>query len=340
MGGEEKNTSQEPSELRQDIVTGDWVVIATGRAKRPEDFIVKKDAVLSDSPADDPFADPEASGQKEDVLIYKRSDGEWTLRVFPNLYPAVARGKVPKPHEDGPYFAMSGTGYHELVVPRDRDKHFALMDVEMIAEVMDAYQDRYIGIMNRKSIRYVSIIHNHGKSAGASIYHPHSQIFAIPVVSPYIRQELEGSESYKKRFKKCVYCAMIEHDRQNGTRVVFENADFLVVAPFASRAAFEMWVIPKFHSPYFERTNNKQKLSLAWAMKKAFGALDRALENPDYNMYLHTAPCDGRDYPHYHWHFEILPKTATWAGFELSTGIEISTIAPETAAEKLRENIE
>jgi len=337
MALEKKNENEEYSQLRQDLVTGDWVVIATGRSKRPEDFVVKKEASLESSIEGCPFENPEASGQKEDVLVYKKGDGEWTLRVFPNLYPAIDRGRRPKPLGEGPYFGMTGTGYHELVVSRDHDKHFALMDATHIAEVLDAYQDRYINIMNKKSIRYISIIHNHGRSAGASLFHPHSQIFAIPVISPYVQLEISGAQQYKKSNKKCVYCTMIEHDREEKTRVIFENDDCIVIAPYASRSAFEMWILPKFHSPYFERITNKQKLSIAWALKRALGALYSALENPDYNMYLHTAPCDGNDYPHFHWHFEVLPKTSIWAGFELSTGIEVSTIEPEIATKRLRE---
>ncbi len=331
--------SGETSQLRQDIVTGDWVVIATKRAKRPEDFIVKKEIVLDDSLDACPFENPEASGQKEDTLIYKKADGEWTLRVFPNLYPAIERGKKPRCIEEGPYFAMTGTGYHELVVPRDHYTHLALMDATMIAEILDAYQDRYINIMNKKNIRYISIIHNHGKSAGASIYHPHSQIFAVPIISPYVQLELDGAERYKKSNKRCVFCSIVEYEREQKTRVVFENEECIVIAPYASRAAFEMWILPKEHSPYFERITNKQKISLAWAIKRALGALDKALDNPDYNLYLHTSPCDGKDYSHFHWHFEILPKMSIWAGFELSTGVEISSLEPEVAAQRLRDCI-
>lgn len=335
-----KHKKNEFSQLRQDMVTGDWVVIATGRAKRPEDFIVKKEVFLEESLGSCPFENPQASGQKSDVLIYKKDDGDWTLRVFPNMHPAV--GEIdgdPESLGEGPYFGMNGIGYHELVVPRKHDDHFSKMGVNTIVEVIDAYQDRYLNMMNQKNIRYVSIIHNHGKSAGASIYHPHSQIFAIPVISPYVQLELDGSDRYWKSNKRCVFCTMIEYDREQKTRVVFENEHCIVIAPYASRAAFEMWVLPKFHSPYFERITNAQKISLAWALKRSLSALDKALDNPDYNFYLHTAPCDGKDYPHYHWHFEILPKTSTWAGFELSTGIEISTIEPEVAAKRLRECI-
>ena len=88
---------------------------------------------------------------------------------------------------------MTGTGYHELIVTRDHYKQLALLDSLEVAEVFDAFQDRYLTLMNRKSVNYISIFHNHGKEAGASIAHPHSQLMAIPVISPYIKLELDGS---------------------------------------------------------------------------------------------------------------------------------------------------
>jgi UDPglucose--hexose-1-phosphate uridylyltransferase len=337
---EEKQNNETQSELRQDPVTGDWVVIATGRAKRPEDFSSDKKESLEDSISTCPFEDPEATGQEEDVLIYRSDSRDWSLRVFPNKYPAISRGKEPRKLDEGPYHATTGTGYHEVVVPRDHSKSFALLEVYQIAEVFDAYQDRYLELMNKKSIDYISIIHNHGKRAGASLAHPHSQIIAIPVISPYINLELAGSKEYKKRNKSCVYCTMIQYEVDLKTRVVYENSSFVVLCPYASRSAFEMWVLPKDHESYFERMEDENKLALAESIQNAMSALFIALDNPDYNFYIHTSPCDGKDYPHYHWHIEILPRTAVWAGFELSTGIEISTIEPEKAAEFLRRQLQ
>ena len=95
----------------------------------------------------------------------------------------------------------------------------------------------------------------------------------------------------------------------------------------------------KHVSPYFERITDDEKFSLAEVFQKAMFALHKGLNDPAFNFYIHTAPCDGKDYPHYQWHIEILPKTATWAGFELATGIEVSTIQPEKAAEFLREQL-
>ena len=96
----EKETTKKSgpeSELRQDIVTGDWVVIATGRAKRPDAFVQAERIPAREE--FDPFENPEESGQEKDVLIYRRDDGDWSLRVFPNKFPAFSRGKpVKEPH--------------------------------------------------------------------------------------------------------------------------------------------------------------------------------------------------------------------------------------------------
>lgn len=335
----EKNNKKkiQPTELRQDLVTGDWVVIATGRAKRPEEYAARGREIIEEDPSKPCiFCDPEELGQEEDILIYKKADGDWSLRVFPNKYPAFTRSRAPKHIEEGPYFAMDGTGYHELIVTRDHYRQIALLNVLEVAELVDAYQERYIDLMNKKSINYIEIFHNHGKEAGGSIVHPHSQLMAIPVISPYVQLELDGSENYYKANRECVYCTMAQWESENKKRVVFENDDFLAFCPFSSRSAFEVWVMPKKHNPYFERTADREKLALAEVFQKAINKIYKALGDPAYNFYFHTAPCDGKDYRHFHWHIEILPRTSIWAGFELSTGIEISTIQPEAAAEYLR----
>lgn len=337
---ESKKEKKPPvSELRQDLVTGDWVVIATGRAKRPDEF-GEYERIQNDTGVENClFEDPEASGQEDDVLIYHKEDGDWTLRVFPNKYPAFSRGSLPKNLDDGPYFAMNGSGYHEVIVTRNHYKHIQEMEDAEVAEIFDAFQDRYLDLMNRKSVNYIALFHNYGKEAGASIAHPHSQLMAIPVISPYIKQELDGAELYHRKNRHCVFCTISEHEAEHEKRVVFENDDFIAFCPFSSRAAFEIWVMPKKHSPYFERINNAEKLKLAEVFKKSLNSVCKALNDPPYNFYIHTAPCDGKDYPHFHWHIEILPHTSTWAGFELETGIEISTIQPEVAAEYLRDII-
>lgn len=334
-----KIESKPASELRQDLVSGDWVVIATGRARRPDEFGRTQRENDDKGIEGCLFEDPVATGQEPDVLMYERADGQWSLRVFPNKYPAFSKGKSHRKISEGPYVGMDGVGYHEIVVTKDHYNHLATMNVMEIAEVFDAYQERYLALMNKKGVNYVAIFHNHGKEVGASIHHPHSQIMAIPVVSPYLQLELDGAHKFHKSNRHCVFCTIAEHESEEKKRIVFENDDFIAFCPYASRAAFEIHVMPKKHSPYFERITDDQKIKLAEVFSKAMGSLYKALNDPPYNFYIHSAPCDGKDYPHYHWHIEILPHTSTWAGFELDTGIEISTIQPEVAAEFLRKQL-
>ena len=330
------------SELRQDLVTGDWVVIADNRGKRPNknkemEPAWKKEDIPSEKNC--LFCNPEKTGQEPDVLMYVDSNDEWTTRIFPNKYPAfkpLKKNRKIKHLEEGPYFLMDGVGYHDLIVTRDHNRQMGQMEMEEVAEVLDAYQTRYLELMNKKFVRYIEIFHNYGKAAGGSIYHPHSQLMAIPVISPYINGELRGAEQYEKERGECVYCTMLKEEQKIKKRIVYENDDFIAFCPFASRRAYEVWVMPKKHQPYFERLTDEEKLSAGEVLKEVLGRIEKKLNGVAYNFYLHTSPCDGRDYHSFHWHFEILPKTSIWAGFELSTGIEINAVSPEKASEELR----
>ena len=324
------------SELRQDLVSGTWVVIATGRAKRPETFIKEKREKSKESPRKCPFCKLGSPEEVGDTLIYKKSNNDWSLRVIPNKFPAFVHSGELNKKERGPYSLIDGIGFHEVVITRDHYRQIAQFNVPEIAEVVDAYQERYIALMNKKFVNYVSLFHNHGKEAGASVAHPHSQLIAMPVIDPDINRSLIGSANYFKANHKCVHCVMIEWEIKTKKRIIFENKDFVVLCPFVPRCAFEVRVYPKEHQSYFERINEKEKMNFAEALQIALVKIFKGLNDPSYNFFIHTAPCNGQAYDHYHWHLEILPKTSIWAGFELGTGIEISTIEPEKAAEYLR----
>lgn len=343
-----------PSELRFDPVSSDWVVIATFRARKPESFKKEKRKIWREKKEACPFCN--ITSQETPTLIYENGrkvpweqpltpkgrvlarviPPGWTTIVVPNKYPAFTQGPDLQERRQGPYYLMNGIGFHEVIVTRSHTKSIARFSLGQMREVLDVYQERYLDLMNEKFVNYISIFHNHGPEAGASVAHPHSQLIAVPLTDPDIKGSLEGSERYWSAHKKCVHCMMLEWDLKDGRRIVFENKEFVVLCPFASRVSFEIRIFPKEHHAYFERITAEQKDYLAEAFLTALRKLYKGLANPPHNFFLHTAPCDGKNYDHYHWHWEILPKTATWAGFELGTGIEISTIEPEKAAEYLR----
>jgi UDPglucose--hexose-1-phosphate uridylyltransferase len=253
-----------------------------------------------------------------------------------NDFPAFAPVDEINERKEGPNRIMNGVGYHEVIITADHEKQIAQFALEEVKMVVDLYQRRYLELMNKKFIKYISIFHNHGREAGSSVAHPHSQLLAIPVIDPDLRASLDGAEAFYRSQGKCVYCTMIDWDIKDRQRVIYENEKFVVVCPYAPQVSFEVRVYPKEHQPYFEKMTEPEKELFAKAMQKAISKLCQGLKDPAYNFYFHTAPCDGASYDHYHWHLNILPKTNIWAGFELGAGIEISTIEPERAAEFLR----
>lgn len=334
-----KNKNQNlKSELRQDLISGEWVVIAPRRGKRPNTSFAEAQ-YKGDENKECIFCDPVKSEQEKDVLIYE-SNNEWLVRVFPNKYPAFQKGDLLDKRLEGSYFLENAIGFHEIIVTRDHTKHLALLDAKMVDLVLQAYEERYLKLMNKRFVDYISIFHNHGRKAGASIAHPHSQLIAMPVVSLDVQKELRGTEEYFNKYKECAMCKIVEQEIESEKRIIFQNNDFIVFCPFASRMGYEIWVVPRIHSPYFERMNRETSKEAARALQSALFGIYNLLNNIDYNFYLHTAPCDGRLYDHFHWHFEILPKCSAWAGFELGTGVEINPILPEVAALELRKTIQ
>ena len=323
------------SELRRDLVTQDWVVIATGRAKRPHDFAAQKKPRFRQPKKDCPFE----YLHKEAVLAYAMDGGtkpsQWWAQVIPNKYPAFAKGTCAAFEAEGPYEKTQGVGFHEVVITRDHTRAIAEMSDQEVELIIRAYQERYLKMKKDECVQYVSIFHNQGRLAGASISHPHSQIIATPVVPPDVWRSIHGSKKYYEKYKTCVHCVMIRHEMQEGVRLIHENEGFISFAPYASRTAFEMRVFPKEHRARFEDIGLHDRMLLSQALRISMGKIAHGVNDPDLNFFLHTAPVkNGHTY--YHWHFEIVPKTAIWAGFEIGTGIEISTIAPEDAAGFLR----
>lgn len=337
-----------PSELRFDLVSRDWVVIATGRARRPETFKKERRKTEELSSQKCPFC--KIATQETPTLIFSNGrkvslkrgiPKNWTTISIPNKYPAfIPYPKLEERKEGEFYQKMNAAGFHEVVVTRDHQKSLGQFKIEEVKEVIEVYQQRYLDLMKKNFVNYVSIFHNHGLEAGASISHPHSQIITIPLIDVDLNKALLNSENYYKKTGKCIYCQMNNWERRFKKRIVFENEKFLVICPFASKSAFQLIISPKEHSPYFEKTTQEEKWQLAEAFQVALKKLYRGLNDPAYNFYLHTAPCDGKKYPYYHWHWTILPKTAVWAGFELGAGMEISTIEPEKAAAYLRKQVD
>ena len=335
------------SEFRKDIVSGDWILVAAGRRNRPGAENLGSGRREQTPIENCPFEDPEERNETA-VLWYGKPENvasenlkDWFLRVVPNKFPVLKPHRVcPSESPRGPFQIMDGIGFHEVIITRDHEKTIADMTEAEIELILRAYRERSISIKNEDCIEYVLIFHNYGPKAGASIFHPHSQLIALPIIPPDVTRSIGGSLEYFEKNKICVHCVILDFELKEKIRVIYENDDFVAFCPFASHVSSEIRIYPKAHGANFEDINPEIQRNLAGVFKTVFKKLRTAMHDPDYNFFIHTAPAkiSGRsnDMSHYHWHIEILPRTSTWAGLELGTGIEVVAVAPEEAAETLR----
>ncbi len=336
------------SEFRQDPVSGDWILLAPFRSKGHK-FEGRAKTEFSKDKC--PFENPSKFGNAPPVLVYQKEakndpstslgilslSKDWFLQIIPNKYPAVGHGDCNLIHQKGLYKTQTGVGFHELVIFRDHNRYLADFTKEEIKKVLLAYQERYKSLAKEKYVKYISIFHNHGKEAGSTMPHPHSQILALPIMPPDVNHSLNGSRRYFNKHNKCVHCQMLAQELKEKKRIIYQNKDMVVIIPFVSRTEFEIRIFPKKHVAYFDKIKSEELEFLADALKFAFLKIYKKLKDPAFNFFIHTAPTiRNQNYNYYHWHIEILPKFDIIGGFELGTGMDIITIAPEKAAEILK----
>ena len=325
-------------QLRKNPITHQWSVIATERSKRPENFTPE---VEEKGTGPDPFAEGlEANTTPETMALRKPGSHPntpgWRIRVIANMFPIVgAPGKL-KRNTLGIFEYADGVGSHELVITRDPARDEAAMSVKELDELLWVFQERYKVMKSRREIEYIQIFKNHGSKGGASLRHPHHQIVGIPFVANDIQREVEGFKSFHKTHKKHALVAIIAQEKKEKTRIVFENDRAIVFCPYFSENPFEMWVALKKQAPHFENASDADRRDVADALQAALGKLHNTLKSPSLNYVLHTAPCDEKPHPTYHWFIRLFPRLITRAGFELGTGIMVNVVAPEDAAKHLR----
>lgn len=275
-----------------------------------------------------------------EVLAIRPHDGEpntpgWQVRVFPNKFPAFQTDGATRPSE--PMFPRRpADGNHEVIIHSpDHQARLATMAPDEVELVLRVYRHRYRANAADAQARAVHIIVNHGREAGASLEHEHSQLFALPLVHPQLQQELAGASWYYSRHNSCVICDLVSSEMDLTHRVVAKNKSFVAVAPFASRLPYEVWIVPRDHQESFDMIDDSRLEDLALMLTDVLGKYDRKFFNPPFNYYIHSCPTDGAAYPYYHWHMELIPKLTIPGGFELGTSMWINVTTPEHAADLL-----
>jgi UDPglucose--hexose-1-phosphate uridylyltransferase len=325
-------------EFRQNMATNEWVIIATERAKRPEDFKGSKPPKppLPEYCAPCPFCRGNESKTPPSSLVIEK-DGTWAVRVVPNKFAAVQQ-EIPIERERvGRFLKASGFGIAEVIIESPvHNLTLGTMSVESVQQVVSAYKQRFQEVAKQRGISLINIFRNHGERAGTSLEHPHSQLIATPIIPPHVRNPIEQAVRYHDTHGGCIYCDMLAEEIRLKDRIILETEHFVAYAPFASRTPFEARIILKNHQGSFVDINDNELADLAYLLQNILSRIHRGLDNPDYNFIIRSAPVGDEDAKYFHWYMVIIPKLTTTAGFEIGTGIYINITYPEQCAEFLR----
>jgi UDPglucose--hexose-1-phosphate uridylyltransferase len=333
-------TQKDPPELRKDPVSGRWVIIAKSRAKRPNDFELAPEFSQNRYC---PFCEGNEDATPGEILAYRHpgtpaNRSGWRVRVVPNKFPALEiEGDLNK-RGDGIYDLMRGVGAHEVIIESPR--HLAStadLSASELEEVLWVYRDRLVDLKRDPRLVYGMIFKNVGAAAGASLEHTHSQLIVTPIVPINVWEEMTGALEFFNYRGRCVYCDMVQQELSCEKRVVLDSPAFVAFCPFASRFAFETWILPKSHASHFENIQKHGVEELSRLLRETIAKIETALDRPAYHYIIHNSPFDTGELSHYHWHIEVIPRLTKPAGFEWGSGFYINPVAPEDAAAFLRD---
>lgn len=327
------------SELRYNIISREWVVISTERAKRPLDFKKAQREVKEIPPhrQDCPFCvGNEGDGSDETFRIGDKSG--WKVRSIHNKFPAFSQKEKIRRVNDGVFRSITGYGVAEVIIESPRHNGIiALMSDEEVEDIIRAYKSRYISLMKEEGIEAIMIFRNHGPSAGTSLEHPHSQLIATPIVPPQTRNRIDAATRFFDNMGECVFCRTLQEELSAGKRIVLESEKFVSFVPYAGAMPFLTWIFPRRHMSSFADIDDQEAKDLARILKETLAKLYKGLNNPDFNYTIRSIPVkeDGGQY--FHWYISIIPRITNPAGFELGSGIFINVSLPEESAEFLRQ---
>jgi UDPglucose--hexose-1-phosphate uridylyltransferase len=271
-----------------------------------------------------------------------RVPDHYDVLIYPNDFPAFS---IPPPEP-----AIEGNGFYRVerslgkcdVVLYHPDHHTSLpqLTVDHISKVVKLWRKRFIEHKQTPGIRYVLIFENKGAVIGVTMPHPHGQIYAFPFVPPRLKLELAAARAHARQHGHCLYCAILKKERDEGRRVVAENASFTAMIPFYARWPYEVHIFSRRHLGALDEFRPSEEKGLAEMLKWVTMKYDNLFNfSFPYMMVLHQSPTKGR-YPFYHFHIEFYPphrskeKLKYLASVESGGGTFLNdSLAEEKAAE-------
>ncbi|MCY0889223.1 MAG: galactose-1-phosphate uridylyltransferase [Alicyclobacillaceae bacterium] len=315
------------AELRYNPILRDWTMVASNRQARP------------DMPSGQcPFC----PGSSKVPAVYD-------VFAYDNDFPVLS------PHPDNPqppssslYRSRHAYGKCEIVL-YSSDHHASLssLSVEHLGRVVELWTDRYRALTADERHQYVFIFENRGREVGATIQHPHGQIYAYPFLPVKIRTELESCQHHHDVTGHCLLCDIVCAELAEGTRVIAENEDFVAFIPYFTDFPYGVWISPKVHKPNLDALTEMEKHHFAHILHLVTAGMDALFDREfPYMMAQHpTPPHMPRAECYYHYHVEFYPplrsadKIKFLSSSETGAGAAANPAAVEQTAAQMREAI-
>lgn len=319
------------SELRWHPLRREWVITATHR----------QDRTFLPPPGHCPLCPTRPGAEPTEI---DRPD--YDIVVFENRFPSLSR-HPPDPQVEGTRLTpvAPAFGRCEVVVYTPRhDVTLAEVDVRRIRHLIAVWADRTRELSAVEGVAYVYIFENKGESIGVTLHHPHGQIYAYPALPPVPAAESVAGREHRERTGGCLWCDLVEQEREDGRRVVLESEHWQAVVPFYARWPYEVHVTPHRHLGWLHELRPAEVEDLARTLKALLLKYDGLFGfSLPYVMAIHQRPTDGGDHDGYHLHIEFYPPNRTerklkyLAGSEAGAGAFINDTLPEETAVRLRE---
>jgi UDPglucose--hexose-1-phosphate uridylyltransferase len=319
----------------------EWVIVAAHRQDRPwsGERVRNAEQRLPDYVADCYLCPGNAR------ISGARNPPYTTTHVFDNDHPCVGPdAPEPQPGLPDVYRNRSASGVARVVcyTPRHASS-LAEMRTSEIDALLGVWQEQYRELGRLRGVAHVLVFENRGEVVGVSNPHPHCQIYATNFVFKYVETEARAAARHLAETGRVLFQDVLEAERADGRRVLFENDSALGFVPYFARYAYEVFVAPKAARASLAALTDTERGDLAAVLKRVLVQYDNLWRMPfPYVMALHQAPTDGGDYRGFHFHVEFHPPLRKpgllkyLAGPEIGGGSFLSDTSPEEKAAELR----
>jgi UDPglucose--hexose-1-phosphate uridylyltransferase len=312
-------------ELRRDSITGWWVATVVDRKFERGRFSLAA-APVDDAGTCQNCTDPPGEG----IRLRTLKDYAFHVVGSENEAREMERGLAQVAMSQ----ARASGSWRTIVAPPGEHRPLQRIGSEPLCEMLALARDAIAAAARVGQTEYLQVVQNWGAQAGARTNHLCLDLYDLPQIPHRVAEEIGGAARSLIREGECPYCRLAREEARIGTRLIWQDAESVAFAPYASRSPFEVWIVPRRHAADFARATDVDVASTAEALRQVLGRLAR-LDGPPHNLVLHTAPLRERVDATYHWHWEIHPRLREIAGLELGTGLPVNPVSPEEAVEEL-----